>query len=121
MKLGSRFSLRRGAQVLSDKVPRSGERYSPKRELRWWITCDGMSGEVHTRLLSCGDTSEVGSYVPCSQLRDAACGEGIENPSRKGTSLGEKGELRIVSKTAILIWERKEEVLGTTKPTLSNH
>ena len=34
-----------------------------------------MSGEVHTRLLSCGDTSEVGSYVPCSQLRDAACGE----------------------------------------------
>ncbi|QCD94181.1 hypothetical protein DEO72_LG5g2261 [Vigna unguiculata] len=25
----------------------------------WWITCDGMSGEVHTRLLSCGDTSEV--------------------------------------------------------------
>jgi len=34
-----------------------------------------MSGKVHTRLLSCGDTSEVGSYVPCSQLRDAACGE----------------------------------------------
>jgi len=32
----------------------------------WWITCDGMSREVHTRLLSCGDTSEVGSYVPCS-------------------------------------------------------
>ncbi|QCE11071.1 hypothetical protein DEO72_LG10g2304 [Vigna unguiculata] len=25
----------------------------------WWITCDGMSGQVHTRLLSCGDTSEV--------------------------------------------------------------
>jgi len=47
--------------------------------------------------------------------------KGIENPSRKGTSLGEKGELRIVSKTAILIWERKEEVLGTTKPTMSNH
>jgi len=41
----------------------------------WWITCDSMSGEVHTRLLSCGDTSEVGSYVPYSQLRDAACGE----------------------------------------------
>jgi len=34
-----------------------------------------MSGEVHTRLLSCRDTSEVGSYVPCSQLRDAVCGE----------------------------------------------
>jgi len=39
------------------------------------VTCDGMSGEVHTQLLSYGDTSEVGSYVPCSQLRDAACGE----------------------------------------------
>jgi len=26
-------------------------------------------------LLLCGDTSEVGSYVPCSHLRDAACGE----------------------------------------------
>jgi len=47
--------------------------------------------------------------------------KGIENPNRKGTSLGEKGKLRMVSKTAILIWERKEEVLGTTKPTLSNH
>jgi len=34
-----------------------------------------MSGEVHILLLSCGDTSEVGSYVPCSHLRDAACGE----------------------------------------------
>ena len=34
-----------------------------------------MSEEVHTRLLSYGDMSEVGSYVPCSQLRDAACGE----------------------------------------------
>ena len=41
----------------------------------WWITCDGMSREVHTRLLSCGDTSEVGSYVLCSQLRDVVCGE----------------------------------------------
>jgi len=40
-----------------------------------WLTCDGMSGEVHTQLLSCGDTSEVGSYVPCSRLRDVACGE----------------------------------------------
>jgi len=39
------------------------------------MACDGMSGEVHTRLLSCGDTSEVGLYVPCSQLRDVACGE----------------------------------------------
>jgi len=34
-----------------------------------------MSGEVHIQLLSRGDTSEVGSYVPCSRLRDAACGE----------------------------------------------
>ncbi|QCD99432.1 hypothetical protein DEO72_LG7g713 [Vigna unguiculata] len=34
-----------------------------------------MSGEVHIQLLSCGDTSEVGSYVPCSHLRDVACGE----------------------------------------------
>jgi len=30
-----------------------------------------MSEEVHTYLLSCGDTSEVGSYVPCLKLRDA--------------------------------------------------
>ena len=34
-----------------------------------------MSGEVHIQLLSRGDTSEVGSYVSCSSLRDAACGE----------------------------------------------
>jgi len=34
-----------------------------------------MSGEVHILILSCGDTSEVGSYVLCSLLRDAACGE----------------------------------------------
>jgi len=34
-----------------------------------------MSGEVHILLLSCGDMSEVSSYVPCSHLRDAACGE----------------------------------------------
>jgi len=34
-----------------------------------------MSGEVHILLLSCGDTSEVGWYVPCSHLRDAACRE----------------------------------------------
>jgi len=40
-----------------------------------WLTCDGMSGVVHTYLLSCGDTSEVGLYVPCSQLRDVAYGE----------------------------------------------
>jgi len=39
------------------------------------MTCDGMSGEVHTRLLSCGDTSEVGSCVSCSQLKDAGYGE----------------------------------------------
>jgi len=39
------------------------------------MTCDGMSGEVHTQLLSCEDTSEVGSYVPCSHLRDVAYGE----------------------------------------------
>jgi len=31
-----------------------------------------MSGEVYILLLSCGDTSEVGSYVSCSHLRDAA-------------------------------------------------
>ena len=34
-----------------------------------------MSGEVHIQLLSRGDTSEVGSYVPCSRLRDVMCGE----------------------------------------------
>jgi len=34
-----------------------------------------MSGEVHILLLSCGDTSKVGSYVPCLHLRDATCGE----------------------------------------------
>jgi len=34
-----------------------------------------MSGEVYILLLSCGDTSEVGSYVPCSHLRDSACGK----------------------------------------------
>jgi len=34
-----------------------------------------MSGEVHILLLSCGDTNEVGSYVPCSHLRDAASRE----------------------------------------------
>jgi len=34
-----------------------------------------MSGKVHILLLSCGDTSEVGSYVLCSHLRDVACGE----------------------------------------------
>jgi len=34
-----------------------------------------MSGEVHILLLSCGDMSEVGSYVSCSHLRDVACGE----------------------------------------------
>ncbi|QCD96460.1 hypothetical protein DEO72_LG6g1163 [Vigna unguiculata] len=33
-----------------------------------------MSGKVHILLLSCGDTSEVCSYVPCSHLRDVACG-----------------------------------------------
>jgi len=31
------------------------------------VTCDDMSGEVHIKLLSRGDTSEVGSYVPCSR------------------------------------------------------
>ncbi|QCE06061.1 hypothetical protein DEO72_LG9g1070 [Vigna unguiculata] len=41
----------------------------------WWITCDDMSGEVHIKLLSRGDTSKVSSYVPCSRLRDATCGE----------------------------------------------
>jgi len=34
-----------------------------------------MSGEVHILLLSCEDTSEVGSYVSYSYLRDVACGE----------------------------------------------
>ena len=34
-----------------------------------------MSGEVHILLLSCGNTSEVGSYVSCSHLRDVACRE----------------------------------------------
>ena len=37
--------------------------------VRSWmvLTCDDMSGEVHIQLLSHGDTSEVGSYVPCSR------------------------------------------------------
>jgi len=34
-----------------------------------------MTGEVHIQLLSCGDTSEVGSYVSCSHLRDLVWGE----------------------------------------------
>jgi len=34
-----------------------------------------MSGEVHIHLLLCGDTSEVGSYVSCSHLRDVVCEE----------------------------------------------
>jgi len=34
-----------------------------------------MNGEVRIQLLSREDTSEVGSYVPCSRLRDAMCGE----------------------------------------------
>jgi len=34
-----------------------------------------MSEEVHILLLSCGDMSKVGLYVPCSHLRDAACEE----------------------------------------------
>ncbi|QCD90452.1 hypothetical protein DEO72_LG4g1408 [Vigna unguiculata] len=41
----------------------------------WWLTCDDMSEEDHIQLLSRGDTSEVGSYVPYSCLRDATCGE----------------------------------------------
>jgi len=34
-----------------------------------------MSGEVYIQILSHKDTSEVGSYVLCSRLRDATCGE----------------------------------------------
>jgi len=34
-----------------------------------------MSGEVHIQLLLHGDTSEVGSYIPFSRLRDVACVE----------------------------------------------
>ena len=34
-----------------------------------------MSGEVHILLLSCRDTSEVGSYVSCPHLRDVVCGK----------------------------------------------
>jgi len=34
-----------------------------------------MSGEIHIQLLSCEDTSEVGSYISCSHLRDVACEE----------------------------------------------
>ena len=34
-----------------------------------------MSGEIHIQVLSCEDMSEVGSYVSCLHLRDAACGE----------------------------------------------
>jgi len=34
-----------------------------------------MSEEFHILLLSCEDTIEVGLYVPCSHLRDAASGE----------------------------------------------
>ncbi|QCE03430.1 hypothetical protein DEO72_LG8g1454 [Vigna unguiculata] len=33
------------------------------------------SGEAHIQLLSRGDTSEIGSYVPCSRSRDATCEE----------------------------------------------
>jgi len=52
------------------------EMLSHERVGSWMVlTCDGMSGEVHTDLLSCGDTSEVGSYDPCSQLRDVVCGD----------------------------------------------
>ena len=40
-----------------------------------------MSGEVHTLLLSYEDTSEVGSYVLYSQLRDAACGRYVAGGS----------------------------------------
>ena len=39
------------------------------------MNSDDMSREVHILLLSCGDIIEVGSYVSCSHLRDAACGE----------------------------------------------
>ena len=39
------------------------------------VTCDDMSRDVHIMLLSYGDMSEVGSYVSCLHLRDAACGE----------------------------------------------
>ena len=33
-----------------------------------------MSGKVHIQLLSRGDTSEVGSYVPCSRLEMSRAG-----------------------------------------------
>jgi len=44
-----------------------------------------MSGEVHILLLSCEDTSEVGSYVPCSHIRDVAS---VENHSWWITCVG---------------------------------
>ncbi|QCD83896.1 hypothetical protein DEO72_LG2g4247 [Vigna unguiculata] len=56
-------------------VPLGGLERFRLEVLGWWLTCDDMSGEVHIQLLSRGDTSEVGSYVPCSHLRDATCGE----------------------------------------------
>jgi len=41
-----------------------------------------MSGEVHILLFSCGDTSEVGSYVSRSHLRDVVCGRYVASGSR---------------------------------------
>jgi len=47
-----------------------------ERVCSWMVvTCDDVSGEAHIQFLSCGDMSEVGSYVACSHLRDATCGE----------------------------------------------
>ena len=40
-----------------------------------------MSGEVHILLFSCGDTSEVGSYVSRSHLRDVVCGRYVASGS----------------------------------------
>jgi len=40
-----------------------------------------MSGEVHILLLSCRDTSKVGSYVSCSHLRDVVCGRYVAGGS----------------------------------------
>ena len=40
-----------------------------------------MSGEVHIQLLSRGDTSEVGSYVPCSRLEMLRAGRYVAGGS----------------------------------------
>ncbi|QCD86514.1 hypothetical protein DEO72_LG3g1037 [Vigna unguiculata] len=65
------FSLSEISAVLCFKTRRSAQVKSLSSA---WAT----PGDIVVAmgfLLSCGDMSEVGSHVPCSHLRDAACGE----------------------------------------------